>query len=106
MAVELNAKATKPLDFTVNGRPVSARKIPLGIGLSLYAETTEGKGSIRAEVMARLIAQCLVYTDDKSRVYRDDDIDLILEADIDGMTAVFEEISDFSSATPESAEKN
>jgi len=106
MAVELSAKATKPLDFTVNGRQVSTRKIPLGIGLSLFAHAEDGEVTMQAEDMARVIARCLVYTDDKSRVYKDDEIDLILDLDMEGMAALFREISAFSSSTVESAEKN
>jgi len=105
--MEFNSRETKELELTVNGRSVSTRKMPLRVAMRLYdAVDEDGKAAIPVEDMAEIIISCLVYTDDKSKVFTKDDIDDVLDGDADFMTVAFHEIAAFSSGTLGEAEKN
>lgn len=105
--MEFNDRRTREVDLTVNGRSVSTRKMPLRVAMRLYSHVGEdGKADVPVEDMAAIVMACLVYTDTKERVFSDDDLDLVLDADADFMTAAFQAIADFSSDSMKDAEKN
>jgi len=107
MPVELNAAATKELDFTLNGKQVSTKKIPFGLAVQLYSKSDDsGSAEITEREMARVLVKCVTYTESGERVWGDEDIDEILEKDSAVMMALFQEVSSFSSPDLGEAEKN
>lgn len=87
MAVELGKAAPTPLDFELNGRQVSTRKLPFRLAMSLHSED----GTITAEMMADILQACVVYTDDKTPVW--DDAAEILDLDTDVVIELFSQVS-------------
>lgn len=100
--MELNKRDSKPLDFTVNGRAVSTRKLGFGDAFGILADG----GTITQEEAARIIIKCLIYTDTGEKVYSDDDLEEVLSKDADAMTSLFNQVCSFALTTVKEAEKN
>ena len=105
--MEFDNRKTRELDLTVHGRPVSTRKMPLRVAMRLYSHANDdGKAEVPVEDMAAIVIACLVYTDTKDRVFSDDDLEMVLDADADFMATAFQAIAEFSSDSMQDAEKN
>lgn len=99
--MEFNDRKTKKLDLTVNDRPVSARTLPLRVAMKLYRAGDD----IPVEDMADVVIACLVYTDDGARVFSDDDLEKVLDADADFVAQAFQGIADFAAESTKDAKK-
>ena len=84
MAVELVRAALRPLEFTIDGNPVFARKLPFRLALNLHS------GEMKAEDMAEIVMGCAV-KEDGSPAF--DSIEAILDHDFDQMVELFQAVS-------------
>ena len=100
MTVELGKAKPNPIDFTLNGKELAARKIPFRLAVSLYSG--EEKQTISADVMADIIQACVVYPDGTPAFETAEEV---LEWDFDQMTNLFAAVSG-AKATPDKARKN
>ncbi len=100
--MELNRRQLKPLDFTFDGRKVSARKIPLSLGSGIFA--SDDGAEVRLDGMAEIIARCVVFSDTSEPVFAS--AADVLDSDMDAMTALFRDVAAFSATSFEDAEKN
>lgn len=96
MTVDLVRAAPRPLDFTVDGQPVFARKLPFRHALKLQ------DGEIDASVMAEIIYACVLLEDGSPAFTDTDDI---LDRDTDHMVALFNAVSQ-EMISSKDAEKN
>ena len=96
MTVDLVRAAPKPLDFTVDGEPVFARKLPFRLAMRLQGE------EITAEQMAEIIQACAV-RENGNEVFAD--LDVILDFDSDQMIQLFQAVSG-AMVTSDQAGKN
>ena len=99
MAIEIGKKKARPIDFTFNGKPLAVRKLPLRLGLKMNAHA--GEDSLPAELVAEIIANCVVGKDDKA-IW---DAEAVLDFDMETMLKLFSEVSGEAMGI-EDAEKN
>lgn len=97
MTTEIGMAKPRATDFTVNGKAVSVRKLPLSLGLRLQSV----EGEIPPEIIAEVIAQCVV--DGKGKPIFT--VETVLNHDLEPMLKLFYEVTS-SVAKGEDAEKN
>lgn len=98
--MELNKRDVKSLEFTFDGRAVSARKLCFGDAFSIVSN----EGEISHAEAAKIIANCLIFTDTSKPVF--DSADEVLDKDADVMMELFNSICAYSLTKFEEAEKN
>jgi len=97
---DLGVRKTKKLEDTWKGRPLYVRKPSLRLAFSL-----QGMGeSPDPQEVAEAVYECLYYADNDERVFSS--ADEALQEDYDDIVTVAGEISAFTSADFEEAEKN
>ena len=102
MAIEIGNSKPTPVDFTVGGKALYARKMPLRLGLKMQGEMSDDKVEMDAEVVAEIILQCVVFKDGKPAF---ESAEEVLGWDAGVMLGLFAEVSSIS-FTVEDAEKN
>lgn len=107
MPIELNNRATKELDFTLDGKALSIRKLSLGTQISLQSLLAdEGTTNVPADKVAEIIVDALISSDTGERVFTADDMSTILDMDGDVVSMIFREISSFAFSGYKEAKKN
>ena len=97
--MELNKKEFKALDFTFDGRAVSARKLGFGDAFGIAAN-----GEVERSEAASIVQKCLIYSDTQEPVFAS--AEEVETKDADVMMAVFNEICTYSLTSFSDAEKN
>jgi len=97
MTIEVGLVKSRSVDFTFDGKPLAVRNLSLRLGLKLQA--TNKDNEVPPEVVAEIIADCVVDEGGKS-VWSIDDV---LNFDLEPMLKIFSEVS---GARVKDAEKN
>ena len=97
MTIEVGFVKPRSVDFTFDGKPLAVRNMPLRLGLKLQA--IDKDGDVPPELVAEIIADCVVDKGGKS-VWSIDDV---LNFDLEPMLRIFSEVS---GEKVEDAEKN
>ena len=98
MPIEIGGRKPRATDFTFDGEPLFVRQMPLRLGIKLQSVNEDGE--IPAEIIAEIIAGCVV--SGKGEVVFD--VDTVLDFDIKEMMELFSVISKTDSIGD--AEKN
>lgn len=98
MATEIGGRKPKAIDFTFEGEPLFVRQLPLRLGLKLQGASDDD--SVPAEIVAEIIAECVVREDGE----RPFDVDKVLDLDTRDMMDLFSAVSGGNKF--EDAEKN
>lgn len=98
MAIEIGGRKPKAIDFTFEGEPLFVRQLPLRLGLKLQGASDDD--AVPAELVAEIIAECVV----RENGERPFSIDDILDFDTRDMMELFSAVSSDSSFGE--AEKN
>lgn len=96
MTIKIGTSKPKAIDFTHNGVSLAVRKLPLRLGLLLQRE----EGDVSPDLLAEILATCVVHEDGVQAFTKDEALDF----DLDVMLKLFDEVS--ASASMENAEKN
>jgi len=99
MPIEIGGSKARPVDFTLEGKGLFVRKLPLRLALKI--QSVDDGDVIPAEIVAEFISACVVY-DDGGQVW---DVDDVLEFDATSMMGLFTEVSGHA-VTTEEAGKN
>ena len=99
--MELVTDRTQPIEFTHNGRALKARPMPLKLALKLGEPAEDGSINLSVELMAAVIAECVLFADDGVAVYSAEDI---LNNDASAMLPLFKAVTELFDVG--AAEKN
>src|SRR6056300_591965 len=99
MTIEIGFGKPKRTEFSLDGTILYVRKMPFGLGFRLQS-VAEGD-DIPVELLAEIVATCVVNKDGKPLLT----IDRVLELDLEPMMQLFNEVSG-ASIKAEDAEKN
>jgi len=99
MSIEIGGSKPHAVDFTLEGKALFTRKLPLRLALKM--QNVDEGDAIPAELIAEFISSCVVY-EDGVQVWSSEDV---LEFDASAMMGLFSEVSG-QAVTVEEAGKN
>jgi hypothetical protein len=100
MSIEIGGKKPRAVDFTFEGKALFVRQLPLRLGLKIQGVAEDD--SLPAEIVAEIIAECVVF-EDGSKCF---DVDRVLDFDTREMMELFGAVSSDAEESTKNAGKN